>query len=394
MIKAGVGLNKNLADSKRAGADAARGALTKLGEVKPALVFAFASIQYNQEQVLDGLKSVLGDVPIVGGSAAGEIVSWSTAFDAVNVMAIASDQVTFKMGLSTNVAADSFKAGAAAVEDLLKNANGQKPDLLILLVDGMTANGSAVVEGAKSVAGANAPIIGGSLGDDYQFKKTYEYYNGQVMSDAMIAIGLYGNFSYGFGIRHGWESVGLPLKVTKAEGVWIKELDGQPALKIYEDYFGKEAAELVKEPLARMAYTYPLGVAVEGSDELLIRDPVIANERGEISMAAAIPEGATVRLMIGDRDKAIAAAKTAAEIAQEQLANRPPAFILMFNCMARNKLLGVRCHEENQTVQKAIGENIPMIGFYTYGEIGPLLGKKNTPAYFHNETMTLLVVGE
>lgn len=394
MIKAGIGLSKDLADSNHAGVDAARSALTKLGGVKPSIVFAFSSIQYNQEQVLNGLKSVLGDVPIVGGSAAGEIISWSTAFDAVNVMAIASDQVTFKTGMSTNVAADSFKAGAMAVEDLIKNANGQKPDLLILLVDGMTANGSAVVEGAKSVSGANAPIIGGSLGDDYQFKKTYEYYNGQVMSDAMVAVGLYGNFAYGFGIRHGWESVGLPLKVTKAEGVWIKELNGQPALKVYQDYFGKDASEMIQEPLARMAYTYPLGIAVEGSDELLIRDPVIANEKGEISMAAAIPEGATVRLMIGDRDKAIAAAKTAAEIAKEQLENRPPAFILMFNCMARNKLLGVRCHEENQTVQKAIGENIPMIGLYTYGEIGPLLGKKNTPAYFHNETMTLLVVGE
>ena len=39
-------------------------------------------------------------------------------------------------------------------------------------------------------------------------------------------------------------------------------------------------------------------------------------------------------------------------------------------------------------------QRVPMLGFYTYGEIGPLLGKKNTPAYFHNETMTLLVVGE
>jgi len=35
-----------------------------------------------------------------------------------------------------------------------------------------------------------------------------------------------------------------------------------------------------------------------------------------------------------------------------------------------------------------------MLGFYTYGEQGPLLGKKNTPAYFHNETMTLVVIGE
>ncbi len=263
-----------------------------------------------------------------------------------------------------------------------------------MLPDGMTGNGAAIVDGVKSVLGQNASIIGGSLGDDYLFKKTFEYYQDDVLTDVVVGVGLYGKFAYGFGIKHGWEPVGLPLKVTKAEGAKLQEVDGRPALKVYEDYFGKEASELVKEPLARMAYTYPIGMAVEGSDELLIRDPVIATKEGEISMAAAIPQGMTIRLMIGDREKAIAAAKTAAQVAFSQLEGAEPKFILMFNCMARNKLLGVRCHEENALVSQAIGEDVPMAGFYTYGVQGPLLGKKGTPAYFHNETMTLLVVGE
>ena len=75
-----------------------------------------------------------------------------------------------------------------------------------------------------------------------------------------------------------------------------------------------------------MAYTYPLGMAVEGSDELLIRDPVVANEKGEITLAAKIPEGSFIRLMIGDRDRAIGAAKWAAERAKEQLDGATPAF--------------------------------------------------------------------
>ncbi|MDP3710386.1 MAG: FIST N-terminal domain-containing protein [bacterium] len=394
MIKAGAGLNQNLTDHRRAAADAAREAQDKLGGVKPSIVFAFSSIKYKQEDVLAGLNDVFPGVPIVGGSAAGEIVSWNTTFESVNVMAIAADQVKFTLGVSGGVAADSFKAGAAVAQDVIKNNGGQKPDLLVILPDGMTANGAALVEGVKSVMGVNFPVIGGSLGDDYLFKKTYEYYNDKVLTDSVVAIGFSGNFAYGFGIKHGWEPVGLPMKVTKTDGVWLKEIDGKPALKMYEDYFGKEASELVKEPLARMAYTYPIGIRVEGSDELLIRDPVIANDKGEISMAAAIPEGTMVHIMIGDRDRAIKAAQAAAEVALNQLEGRPARFILMFNCMARNKLLGIRCHEENQTVQKSLGENVPMIGFYTYGEQGPLLGKKGTPAYFHNETMTLVVIGE
>jgi len=394
MTKAGVGLSQNLSDHKKAGFEAATQAIEKLEGANPSILFAFSSIKYEQEAVLKGIREAAPHAIVVGGSAAGEITSWQTVFDGVNVLAIASDSIKFMTGIGKGVAADSFQAGAAAAKAVLDNAKGEKPNLYIMLPDGMTGNGAAIVEGAKSVLGENIPLIGGSLGDDYRFEKTYEYHGDEVLTDVVVGVGMYGDFAYGFGIKHGWEPVGLPLKVTKADGVKLKEVDGKPALKIYEDYFGKDAAELVKEPLARMAYTYPLGVEVEGSDELLIRDPVIANEKGEITMAAAIPEGTTIRLMIGDRDKAIAAAKEAAGVALGQLNGADPKFILMFNCMARNKLLGVRCHEENSEVSQVIGENVPMAGFYTYGEQGPLLGKKGTPAYFHNETMTLVVIGE
>ena len=393
MIKAGVGLSQNLQDSRKAGHEAAQVALEKLHAASPAILLVFASIQYNQEELLKGVREVAPDALVVGGSAAGEIVSWSTVFDGVNVMAIAADTIRFVTGLGEGVAKDSFEAGAKAAKQVVEKGGG-KPDLFIMLPDGMTGNGAAIVDGVKSVLGENASIIGGSLGDDYRFQKTFEYYQDTVFTDVVVGVGLYGKFSYGFGIKHGWEPVGLPLKVTKAEGVVLKEVDGKPALDVYKEYFGKDAAELVKEPLARMAYTYPIGLAVQGSDELLIRDPVIANEKGEITMAAAIPEGTMIRLMIGDRDKAIAAAKEAAEVAISQLNGAEPKCILMFNCMARNKLLGVRCHEENQTVLQVIGKDVPMAGFYTYGEQGPLLGKKGTPAYFHNETMTLVVIGE
>lgn len=394
MIKAGAGLSQDLSDHKKAGYAAALQAANKLEGAKPDIIFAFSSIKYDQQEVLRGVREFAPEAMIVGGSAAGEITSWVTAFDGITALAVSSDTVKFVTGVGKRVSQNSFQAGADAALDVVKKQNGQKPDLFIMLPDGITGNGEAIVEGVKSVLGREAPIIGGSLGDDYLFQKTYEYYGDEVLTDAVVGVGFYGKFAYGFGIKHGWEPVGLPLTVTKADGVKLQEVDNKPALSIYEEYFGKEAAELVKEPLARMAYTYPLGIPVEGSDELLIRDPVIANEKGEITMAAAIPEGAKVRLMIGDRDKAIAAAKTAAEVAFAQLEGASPKFILMFNCMARNKLLGVRCHEENAAVSKAIGSEVPMAGFYTYGEQGSLLGKKGTPAYFHNETMTLLVVGE
>jgi hypothetical protein len=394
MIKAGVGLGQNLGDHKSASHDAGKMALSELGGANPLIVFAFSSIKYDMNVVLSGLRDIFPDARIVGGSAAGEITPSSTVFDGVGVMAISSDTMECVLGLGERVFENSFEAGVRMAEDVVKNNGGKKPSILIMIPDGITGNGADIVEGAKSILGENFPIIGGSSGDDYLFEKTYEYYDDKVLSDAVVGIGLTGNFSYGFGVRHGWEPIGLPLTVTKADGVLLQEIDGKPALSVYEEYFGKEAEELVKEPLARMAYTYPLGIAVEDSDEFLIRDPVRANKKGEITVAAAIPEGTIVRLMIGDRDRAIDASKWAGETAKKQLEGKTPRCILMFNCMARNRLLGIRCSEENQIVQNAIGADVPMLGLYTYGEQGPLLGRKGTPTYFHNETMTILVLGD
>jgi len=196
-------------------------------------------------------------------------------------------------------------------------------------------------------------------------------------------------------VRHGWEPVGLPMKVTTAEGAKLIEINNRPALSIYEDYFGKKVEELIKKPIARMAYTYPLGMSVEGSSELLIRDVVIADEKGVITCAAEIPEGSEIRLMLGDPDKAIQAAKEAAENALSQLKGIKPKVVFVFNCMARSKLLGARKEEEIAVIQEVLGKEVPLIGFYTYGELAPMAGILGPECFsvWHNETMALMVLG-
>jgi len=264
------------------------------------------------------------------------------------------------------------------------------------ITEGLAENGAAIPRGIQEVFGRNFPIIGGAAGDDFLFQKTYQYCNDRVLRGAVIGIGLSGKFSFGVGVRHGWEPIGLPMKVTKAEGAKLIEVNNRPALSIYEDYFGKKAEELIKEPIARMAYTYPLGMSVEGSSELLIRDVVIADEKGVITCAAEIPEGSEIRLMLGDPEKAIQAAKKAAEGALAQLKGAKPKAVFVFDCMARNKLLGARIGEEIMAIQEVLGKEVPLIGFYTYGELAPLGGILGPECFsvWHNETMTLLVLGE
>lgn len=397
MIKSGVGFSTDLNDSKKAGEEACKKAIEQLGE-EPNFVLVFASSLFKQDEIVAGVKQAAPNALMVGCSDAGEIVTSGPMTKGVVVMAVASDEIEFIVGMGDGVGADSTLAGKKAAEDLLKKLGGKKPVLVISILEGLTGNGAAIVRGMQQVLGEHFPIIGGSAGDDFAFKKTFEYFDGKAVNDMAIAVGLVGNFSWGMGVRHGWEPIGLPMKVTKSEGAVLKELDGKPALKIYEDVFGTKAEDLVKNPLAWLAYTYPLGMSIEGSSELLIRDVVIANEKGEITCAAEIPEGSEIRLMLGDPEKAIKAAKEVAESALAQLNGTKPKAIFIFNCIARFKLLTEgRIGEEIAAVQEVLGKDVPLIGFYTYGEQAPIGGNID-PAVchsaFHNETMALLVLGE
>ncbi|MEK9130077.1 MAG: FIST N-terminal domain-containing protein [Patescibacteria group bacterium] len=392
-IKTGVGKSNNV-DAQKAGQEACQQAIDQIS-AKPNLIMVFSSVALNQEQMLQGINDVAQGAMIIGCSDSGEIITQGSVRGHVVAMAIASDQIKFTVGLGKNVHLDSHRAGQEAAEEVIKKAP-EKISLFISLLEGLTGNGAAIVRGFKAALGEHFPIIGGSAGDDFAFKKTFVYYQNQVLNDTVIGIGLSGNFSWGVGVKHGWEPIGLPMRVTKSEGAIIKELDNKPALSIYQDYFGKRAEELIKEPIAKMAYTYPLGMTVKDSSELLIVDVVIANEKGEITCAAEVLEGSEVRLMLGDPEKAIQAAKEAAENALSQLNGVAPKAIFVFDCMARHKLLGGQINEEIQAIQNVLGKEIPLIGFYTYGEQAPLgsnINLNTCNSVFHNETVCLLVLG-
>jgi hypothetical protein len=245
--------------------------------------------------------------------------------------------------------------------------------------------------------GEHFPVVGGASGDDFKFEKTYQYLNGEVHSGTVVGLGLVGDFKIGIGVKHGWLPIGAPMKVTKSSGAVLHELDGKPAINIYRDYFGEEEAKkLQEETLAKLAITYPLGMTVAGSEEMLIRDPITVDEKGSITCAAEIPEGSEIQLMIGSREEAVKVAKVAAEKAVEQLDGLPPKAVIIFNCIARNKLFGDRSGEEIKAIQEVVGRETPLIGFYTYGEQAPLGGEvKNINkcnSAFHNETVVICVL--
>ena len=397
-IYAGVGLSKEQ-DAYQAGYEACKKAVEQSGKKKPDLTVVFASVSFDQKELIRGVREASSGAALVGCTDAGEIVNEGPNKNSVGVMAIASDQITFTTGLGKNIKGGAREAGRAVAKEV-KEKSKEPLKAFIMFPDVLTGNGADIVRGVLDVLGEHFPVVGGAAGDDFLFQKTYEYRDDEVVSGAVGGVGLAGRFSMGAGVRHGWIPIGVPMKVTKSEGSVVHELDGRPALSIYEDYFGDKAGDLRKEPLARMAITYPLGIKLPGMEEYLIRDPITVDEKGAITCAAEIPEGSEIRLMIGSKEKAVEAAEDAARKLTRDFENAGtrPKLVLMFNCIAREKLFAQKANDEIQAVMKIIGEDVPLLGFYTYGEQAPIGGEvhdleKCSPR-FYNETVVMFAIGE
>ena len=291
------------------------------------------------------------------------------------------------------------EAGQAVAKEVKEKADNSLK-VFLMFPDVLTGNGAEIVRGVLDVLGEHFPVLGGAAGDDFLFEKTYEYRDNEVVSGAVAGVGIAGDFSMGAGVRHGWIPLGVPMKVTKSEGSVVHEIDNRPAISIYEDYFGEKAEDLKKEPLARMAITYPLGIKIPELDEYLIRDPITVDDKGAITCAAEIPEGSEIRLMIGSKEKAIEAAQDAAKKLMRDFEEQKskPKLILMFNCIAREKLFGRAANDEIQAVMEIIGKDVPLLGFYTYGEQAPIGGEmrdsEKISTRFYNETVVMFAVGE
>ena len=398
-IQASVGFSEGV-DPYAVGVNACQDALNGIEGKRADAVIVFASVAYDQQKVLDGIRSVSGEAAImVGASTAGEIVtSGPLNKHSVAVMLIKSDTLRFFADIGKDVAAGPHAAGKAVAEAVKAKA-GEPLKTFVMFPDILAGNGADIVRGVQESLGEHFPAVGGAAGDDFKFEKTYQYLNGMAYSGSVVGLGIAGDFKFGIGVKHGWLPVGLPRTVTKSSGSVLHELDGKPAIEIYEKYFGEEESKVLRtETLARLAITYPLGMRIEGSDEMLIRDPISVDEHGSITCAAEIPVGSEIQMMVGSREEAIAVAKEAAQNALNQLEGAKPKAVIIFNCIARNKLFGEHSPEEIKAIQSVIGSDVPLIGFYTYGEQAPLGGEvrniEQCKTAFHNETVVICVLAE
>lgn len=396
-ITVGVGTSHQ-EDSFEAGGEAIRLAFEKTSG-KADVLIVFGAMRFEHKALLSGITSVSGNIPMVGGTTAGEISPKGFSEGSVVVMAISSDELRFHTGIGKHMSRDEDACARELIADIRSRAVIEDASSLLVFPNGMGGDGLKMLKGLQSVLKGDFEISGGYLGDDMRFKHTFQYYNGRVYRDAIVGllVAFGGTYRTGIGVRSGFESIGNSFYCTSSEGNVVKEFDNVSALELYREFLGEERSAR----LPGVCMEYPFGLIDEeagcsGMRHFQLRCGLnVDRKKGTITLAASIPEGSAVTLTSGSRGDIINGAREAAEQAMRSLDGARPELIVMFSCVGRKLVLGRRIPEEVEVVRKCLGYEVPIIGFYTYGEIGPIDRsiEKLAEAKFHNETVVLWILG-
>ena len=356
----------------------------------------FFGADHDAAAIASALKENLGDVAIVGCSTDGEIAD-GLVVDSVSVMLLTSSSVRARAVAVENLGQDSFRAGQAAAKELASS----DARALVLLPDGLTGNGSAIIRGAQDVLGRGFVIGGGTAGDRGRFVKTVQICGERAYTDTLVALMFYGppSLEVGFGVMSGWQPIGVAKTVTAATGNVVREIEGKSALEFYQTFLGDRASQLpaigVEYPFALVDESGRVGQAGAAGDAeyLLLRAPMsVDHTTGSIGFAGEIPQGAKVKMTRAKSEAVVDASREAARRAMAHLSG-PPEAVMFFSCMARRVVLGRRTPREIEAAKEVFGQNAPMVGFYTYGEIANC-GDASPMSRFHNETATFLLLRE
>ena len=379
----GVGRDAG-SDTRTATRAAARQALTG---PDPKLVIVFSAIGHDPAVVADVLAQVAPGVPVVGCSTHGEIAPGGPSDGTVAVAAIGGPGFTVSTAVSRRVTGRQRDAG---FEVAACAAEVDAPHrVLMLLTDGLIRDQESIVRGAYLAVGAAIPLFGGAAADAWRMESTFLIGEGEVLSDAVVAVAIGSEAPLSVGVRHGWRKVGEPMMVTGASDGRVYTLDDRPALDVYLDRLGAPP-EAYTDAAAFIAFALPRPLGVQrrsGVHARTVSTEVDIAGRS-IGGGMVLDHGALTWAMTGNQDSILAATDAACQDALDGLAGRPAVGLLTFSCAALRSVLdddGMR--RENEQLAKWAGE-APYAGFYTYGEIARTHGIDG----FHHQTLAVLAL--
>jgi small ligand-binding sensory domain FIST len=325
-------------------------------------------------EIVSVVCAELGTSRVVGGLAHGVIGAGREQEGGAGVSVLAVRGLDAEPLWVHDLAGNEEVAAEEIAERLAGGASDR--DLVVLIPDPHALQPDALLERVRSVLGS-AAVVGAGAGDPVS-DQPLVWSGAEIGGGALTGLVLRGARARRIGVTQACRPATGLLTVTRAQGPWILELDGRPALDVY-----REAA---REPLAedlRRAASYVLAA--------LPRDAAAPLEPGGYlvrNIAGFAPDANAFAIPVEvEKGERIALVHREPETAREDLkamlnglGSQTPGLALFFDCCARGAgFFGVP-GLESAYLDQALG-GAPLAGMFGSCELGPIAGRLELLTY-------------
>ena len=378
--KAGVGMSHHH-NPNVAGREAAEQALEKAGVDRPDFVFMFATVGYDQRSLVRAVRESTAGAPLTGCSAEGTINgddADESNFSVV-VTAISSEELQWHNGLARGLEDNSRAVGRRVAQELLPHLSAETIGLFVF-PDGLTDNLDNFFAGLEGNLSSDLflPLWGGGAGNNFNLEEpTYQYCDDEVVSDGVAYALLSGEAQASWAISHSLIPIGGERTVTRSQGNVIYEIDGKPATEVLKEHLPEHA---LADDRDWLRYAISLALCFKApsymkDEEYVVRGvPAVRMADGSITVQTEVSEGTSVWFSSRDKEKITTGFDRMAQQIEEQLGGEQPELVFQFECVTRGHVM-FREQEKLQLLKRfrqSVGPDVPWVGFYTIGEIGPV----------------------
>jgi len=352
-------------------------------DFNPSVAFIYSASTFNIPKLAKKLGKY--SFPIMGATTNGEI--YANREDGINevdghiiCMLMEINKASIEM---TFIETDEDKEAFVVGEHIGMWAKSSFSTCsIITLTSGLSFDNDAYTQGILSRE--IDYVFGGASGDGLLLEETFVFSNNIVSNQGVVALALDKSKIDILGSRaFGWSGIGKERLVTKASKNIVYEIDGHPAVDFYKNYL-----DITAEDMPQVGIEYPLEVRLRNGQVVYRAILEIDEENSSLVFAGHVEEKAWVRIsapkgknIINEVEKSVSKVLTDNPDFQPELA-------LLFPCCSRKQVLGHLTYLEIERVYNR--SQVPMIGFFAYGEIGAFPG-----GYcFHNETFVTVFLRE
>lgn len=353
-------------------------------DFQPTLGILFCSLKHD----LSAISKIFddADIDLLGCSSAGEIMNKNVYSS--SIVCILTDMKRGSYRIISQETNENTYQTAFNIGNYAKSTF-ENPAILIVS-GGLAIDGEKIVLGIKDAVQRDIPIFGGLAGDDFQLDKTYAISRFGKTSNGLTALVLNQDKVEVNGLAtSGWESIGRFHTITEARDNVIYSIDNQPALDVFLRHFGYfDNVNLERDAIAinKMSTQYPLQIQREGGYSVL-RSPLFRTKDKALILGGGVKEGDKFQFSISPGFEVIDQTIEEYSVLQEE---KPDAdLMILFSCIGRHAALGPLIEDEISGISSKW--DAPLIGLFTYGEIGSI---KNKPSDFHNETCSMVLLKE